>query len=324
MKLRVATFNLENLDEKPSKKNMPPLDARIAVLRPQIVALEADVLCLQECSAHAAHHGVHELRALDRLLEGTPYASFARATTKGSSGGPSDKHNLVVLSRLPIAEVTQHWHDLVEPPVVHLATTPAPRDEPVRWDRPVLEVRLDAPDGRPIHVFDAHLRAPLASAIEGQKLAPQVWRTTEGWAEGYFVAATKRAGQALEIRRRLERIFDADDQARILVAGDLNTDVAGTALRILRAEPEDTGNPALASRSLAALEERVPAEQRYTVVHHGRRQLLDHLLASPALAKAHVATTIDNDGLEDEYEITVRGVEPVGSLHAPIVAELEL
>lgn len=322
MRLRVATFNLENLDEP--RKGGVPLEERIAILAPQLVGLRADVLCLQECSARSAHHGVHELRALERLVEGTPYASFARATTKGMSGGPSDKHNLVVMSRLPIAAVTQHWHDLVAPPVVHLTTTPAPRDEEVRWDRPVLEVRIDLPGGRPLFVFDAHLRAPLASAIEGQKIAPLSWRTTRGWAEGYFVAATKRAGQALELRRRLDDLFDADEDARVLVCGDLNADVAGTALRILRAEVEDTGNATLEPRSLVALEDAIPEARRYTVIHRGRRQVLDHLLASRSIAKGHVSTEVANDDLLDEYELAARGIEPIGSLHAPLVAEIEI
>lgn len=321
MRLRVATFNVENLDEK--RKGVS-LEERIAVLRPQLLELRADVLCLQECSAHAAHHGVHELRALDRLLEGTPYAGFERATTQGASGGPSDKHNLVVLSRLPIASRQQHWHDLVAPPVVRLTTTPSVRDEHVRWDRPVLEVSLACPDGRSLTVFDAHLRAPLASVIEGQKLSPFSWRTTEGWAEGYYVASIKRAGQALELRRRIDQLLDAERDARILVAGDLNADVVGTALRILRAEVEDTGNAALEPRALVALEGNLPAERRFTVLHRGRRQVLDHLLASRALARGFVSVEVQNDDLEDEYEVAVKGIEPVRSLHAPLVAELEL
>ena len=321
MRLRVATFNIENLDEK--HKGVP-LDDRIAVLRPQILALRADVLCLQECSARSLHRGVHELRALDRLLAGTPYAAFERATTTSGSGGPRDKHNLVVLSRLPIAASRQHWHDLVVPPTVHLTTTPSPRDEEIRWDRPVLEVTLACPDGRSLSVFDAHLRAPLASAIEGQKLSPLSWRTTEGWAEGYYVAAMKRAGQALELRRRVEELLDAEPDARLLVAGDLNTDVVGTALRILRADVEDTGNQALEPRSLVALEEVLPPERRFTVLHRGRPQLLDHLLASRGLARGLVSVEVLNDSLEDEYELGARGIEPVGSLHAPLVAEIEI
>jgi hypothetical protein len=45
-KLRIATFNLENLDDKPGQK--PTLEKRISVMRPQLLRLKADILCLQE------------------------------------------------------------------------------------------------------------------------------------------------------------------------------------------------------------------------------------------------------------------------------------
>ena len=45
-KLRIATFNLENLDDKVGQK--PTLDERIALMRPQFLRLGADILCLQE------------------------------------------------------------------------------------------------------------------------------------------------------------------------------------------------------------------------------------------------------------------------------------
>ena len=44
--LRIATFNLENLDDKPGQR--PSLSERIAVLRPQLLRLRADVICFQE------------------------------------------------------------------------------------------------------------------------------------------------------------------------------------------------------------------------------------------------------------------------------------
>lgn len=324
MGLRLATFNVENLDEP--RRGQPSLEARIGALRPAIVALGADVLCLQEVSARSSRQRtLHELRALDRLVEGTPYARFDRASTRGSSGGPADKHNLVVLSRLPIVSEAQHWHDRVAPPVVELSIARARDSEfVVRWDRPVLEVQLRCPDGRRLVVFNAHLRAPLAAAIEGQKLSPFAWRSVEAWAEGYYVASLKRAAQALELRKHVDRALDEDADALVLVAGDLNADMTGTALRILRADVEDTGNPALEGRSLVPLEDSVPEARRYTVVHRGRRQLLDHLLASRALAGRRRATSIHNEGLIDEYEVTVGTVEPLGSLHAPIVAEIDL
>jgi endonuclease/exonuclease/phosphatase family metal-dependent hydrolase len=322
MRLRVATFNLENLDVP--RRGGVPLEDRIAALRPPLVALRADVLCLQEVSAHHRHHGQRPMSALDRLIEGTPYATFSRAHSHGVSGRPLDVHNVVVLSRLPILAEHQHHHDLVEPPQVRLATSPQPRDERVRWDRPILEVHVALPAGPPLVVFDVHLRAPLAASIEGQKLAPLVWRSTDGWAEGYWLASIKRVGQALELRRHVDRLLDADPTARLIVAGDLNAGVTDSAYRILRADIEDTGNPALAGRALVALEDRIPEPRRFTVLHRGRRQLLDHLLASAALSGCVRDAEILNEGLGDEYELAQAGIEPAGSLHAPLVVELEL
>jgi endonuclease/exonuclease/phosphatase family metal-dependent hydrolase len=46
LNLRIATFNIENLDDEPGDD--PTLAERIAVLRPALERLRADVLCLQE------------------------------------------------------------------------------------------------------------------------------------------------------------------------------------------------------------------------------------------------------------------------------------
>ncbi len=44
--IRVATFNVENLDDK--QEQTPSLDERIAIMKPQLIRLDADILCLQE------------------------------------------------------------------------------------------------------------------------------------------------------------------------------------------------------------------------------------------------------------------------------------
>jgi exonuclease III len=72
-------------------------------------------------------------------------------------------------------------------------------------------------------------------------------------------------------------------------------------------------------RALVALEERVAPARRYTVIHAGRPVLIDHILASPALAAACEEVEILNGGLQDE----VFAVDPIeGSLHAPLVATI--
>ena len=53
-------------------------------------------------------------------------------------------------------------------------------------------------------------------------------------------------------------------------------------------------------RILIPLAERVNEARRFSVVHGGRKILLDHILASPALAAACSSVVILNEGLQDE------------------------
>lgn len=313
--LRIATFNLESLDAD-------DLPRRVAALRPRLVALAADVLCLQEVNAQKAN-GRRRFAALEAVFAGTAYAGYEIVSTLSADGDPSDVHNLVVASRLPIRKRTQVRHDLVGPPMHRYVTALPPAAAPaaVGWERPVLAAEIALPDGRALHVLDVHLRAPLAAPVAGQKLAPLAWRSTAGWAEGFYVAALKRAGQAFEARLAVDRILDEDPEALVVVAGDLNADTYETPLRILRADPADTGNPALAGRALVPAEDAVAPELRFTVVHAGRRVLLDHLLVSPSLARRLVAAEILNDGLADEAGAGGAGG---GSFHAPLVAAFDL
>ncbi|MEX2454024.1 MAG: endonuclease/exonuclease/phosphatase family protein [Rhodospirillaceae bacterium] len=322
--MRIASFNLENLDLSAAAD--PPLAERLPILRPQIERLDADILCLQEVNAQAdtnKPHGERRLAALDALLEGTSYAGFHRAAT-ATHGRPTpmDVHNLVILSRRPIGESRQFWNDLVPAPRTRMVTaepdTGAPAD--IGWDRPLLYARIDAADGPPLHVFNLHLRAPLAAAIPGQKEAPFVWRSVAGWAEGYYLSAIKRTGQALEARLAVEALFDADPDARVMVCGDMNAGTHEMPLRILCADPEETGNGRLAARSLVALDDRVSGAQRHSVIHGGRRLLPDHLLASRSLAVRCTGVEIHNETLGDELVGYAAVHHSPESYHAPLVA----
>lgn len=77
--LTIATFNLENWDEAPDEA--PSLKRRIELIRPQLLRLQADVLCLQEVNAQGEASN-RKLSALEELLSGTPYADYHRAVTK--------------------------------------------------------------------------------------------------------------------------------------------------------------------------------------------------------------------------------------------------
>lgn len=327
--MRIATFNLESLDLVPGGE--AALDRRIAVLAPQLDALGADVLCLQEVNAQktaAAESGVAKPKrqptALRRLLAATRHRDDHLITTRSLSGdGPADVHNLAVVSRLPVLEQRELRNDLVPPQPYH-AVTAVPQesaDLTLSWDRPLLHCRLELAGPAPLHVINLHLRSPLAAPIPGRKTAPFVWSSLAGWAEGYFAATIKRSGQALEARLLVEAIFDAEPEALIAVCGDLNADAEETPGRILRGTVADSGNPALAGRVLHPLEESLPEDQRFSVLHGGRRLMLDHILASPALRQRFREIAVLNDALPDEQAMAP---DDPRSNHAPLVAAFDL
>ena len=168
----------------------------------------------------------------------------------------------------------------------------------ITWDRPLLYARISAPDGKPLHIINLHLRAPRAVPLPGDGTAT-TGDSRRAFVEGQFVAGQKREGQALEVRLFVERLFDAEPDARIIVCGDLNSQEHDVPARILRGG-RDEETPETSPRLLVSLAERVSAARRYSVVHGDRNILLDHILASPALALACSSVVIFNEGLQDE------------------------
>ena len=321
--MRIASFNLENLG-RPDSRGIP-LEARLSVLRPQLERLNADIVCFQEVNGEPVPQAAgRTLEALDKLVEGTSYEAFERAhSVNPETGRLADKHNLVVLSRWPILEAGQIWHDYV-PPVSYQPVTAEPaarQPASVAWDRPLLNCMIDTPGGAPLHVLNLHLRAPLAAPVAGRKTGPFSWNSSSGWAEGFYIAMLKRSGQALETRMVIDRIFDAEPEARIIVCGDFNAAEREVPARIIGAGVDDTGNGALASRALVCLERTIPESQRFSVIHHGEKLMLDHILISHALLAYYRHFEVHNELIGDElFGFATIGENPE-SYHAPVVAE---
>ena len=204
------------------------------------------------------------------------------------------------------------------------ADPPATGPQLLSFDRPILHARLDLGDGKSLHVLNMHLKAPLAATIPGQKTNAFTWRTTAGWAEGFFLSGLKRTAQALEARLLVDAILDEDPAALVAVLGDLNAVDHETPLRLLLAETGDTGNGALAARALVALERSLPHDRRFSVVHQGRRVLLDHILVSRSFLSAFDHLEIHNETLGDELDPSLALQDPTESYHAPMVAEFEV
>ncbi len=323
--MRLATFNVESLDLGPDVAL--PFEARAAVLRPMLERLAADILCLQEVNGqHVPGAPERQLVALEKLLQGTRYETYSRAATTGPSGvGVASVHNLVTLSRFPIREHREVRHQHVRPPLHAFVTGSAKGGDPqpIGFDRPLLVVEIEAPDGKRLNAINLHLRAPRASPVAGEKLDSATWRTTGGWAEGYFLSSVKRTAQALELRLVVDEMLGRDPECLIAIAGDFNAEDHETPLRLAIAEEDQTGNQGLACQSLVVLDRDIPADRRWSVLHRGRPQMLDHILASRALWRRFRSIEVHNQGLSDEALTSVESTGVVGSLHAPLVAEFD-
>ena len=321
--MRLATFNIESLD-LPARGELP-FETRTAALRPVLERLAADILCLQEVNGqHLSGAPERRLVALDLLLKGTRYEAYHRAATSGADGrGVASVHNLVTLSRFPIRQRREIRHQYMPPLpysyVTGSAGSGAP--QPISFDRPLLLAEIELPGARSLDVINVHLRAPRASPIPDEKVDSTTWRTTSGWAEGYFISSLKRTAQALELRLLVDEILAREPERLIAVAGDFNAEDHETPLRLVVAGDADTGNSCLAPRSLLVLDRALPADRRWSVLHGGRREMLDHVLASGALHGHFRQIEVHNEGLADDA-IVVAGTGALAtSSHAPLVAE---
>lgn len=324
-RLRIATFNVENLDDKPGAK--PTLAERIALMRPQLTRIDADVLCLQEVNGQQLG-GTTQLLALDAFLAGTPYATFHRAFSLADNGTDVlPIQNLVTLSRFPIVETQRFKQDPAKAPQYRLVTAignPPPPPMVLVGDRPILYTKVQIDATRVLHVLNLHLKSKLPTNIPGQKVDQFTWKSASGWAEGSFVSSIKRVGQALEVRQRVDAIFDGDENALIAICGDFNADYNDVPIEAIRGDVEDTGNPALARRVLVPCELSIPEPARYSLFHQGRGTMLDHIIASRALLASYRHTEIHNEILHDESIAFATDVQYPESDHAPVIAVFEL
>jgi len=119
----------------------------------------------------------------------------------------------------------------------------------------------------------------------------------------------------------IDRLFDADPRAAIVVLGDFNADGREAPLKILRGDVDETGNAALAGRALTPIELTLPADRRFSVLHFGQALMLDHIMVSRTMLARFRKADIHNELLTDELVAFFAGRRDADSFHAPVVAE---
>ena len=115
-------------------------------MRPQLLRLNADILCHQEVNGQETDDEPRKLLALQKLIEGTQYEAFNLVSTKTADGFQVyDERNLVILSRYEINASNQYRNDLIEVPMYRkvMANPHEPEAKGVEWERPLLYAKIN-------------------------------------------------------------------------------------------------------------------------------------------------------------------------------------
>ncbi|MBD0400849.1 endonuclease/exonuclease/phosphatase family protein [Flammeovirga sp. EKP202] len=327
--MRIATFNIENLDFSGDDKN-PSLELRKPALRNQFERMNADVVCLQEVHGqetpeHSSDNPNRTLSALDAILDGTKYQEYHKVSTMTQDNTPRDKRNLVILSKYEILEVAQYNNEFINN-LKYKKVTQVPESDDilnVNWERPIFYVKLKISDHDVMHVINVHFKSRLASNIKGQ-LAGYQWKSAAGWAEGYFLSSIKRVGQALETRILIDNIFEQEPEAKIVVCGDFNAEPGQVPVEAIQGKMENTNNPDLISKELISCSRSIAESIRYSHLHHGKGNLLDHMLVSKSLFQHFKDAKIFNEQLHDESLPFAFDTKYPESDHAVFLSEFNL
>lgn len=308
--MRVATFNLENLDESNGFEN------RISVLQPMLQRINADILFLQE-----VHSQDKQLVALQKLLSGTQYESYNKVSTKTNKDEYFSQRNLITLSRFEIVESSQFKHQYASAPQYNVVSDELDEVKDITWERPALFAKIQTEKYGEINTVNVHLKSKRPSSISSQMINTYTWKTASGWAEGYFISAMRRVGQALEVRMFIDQLFEKETESKVIIAGDFNADFEDVPIETILGRVANTGNAEHNFKELIPAEFSVPEPSRFSLYHHGKKNMLDHILISKSLVPFYKQTFIYNETLHDESVAFATDDKFPESDHAPVVAE---
>ncbi|MEZ4410630.1 MAG: endonuclease/exonuclease/phosphatase family protein [Polyangiales bacterium] len=279
-----------------------------------VARMDADVVAFQEIE------GAHVLDALRDLLPQHGYlpAVAGVADARGIACG--------VLSRFPITAVETHGAgELAFPSFAE--GDPRPFTSRLSSRRGVLEVDLTLPDGSALAVMVLHLKSarPIPKLDEaGDPIAEEGHYAA---AEGAARSLVARMAEALFVRSRIDARLMRDSRAQLAVAGDFNDgpdslvvrSIAGTVADPPRGRNTDLDAvTALESGVLHHCAKTIPQAARFTILHRGEAQQIDHVLVSRSLWRRFKTARALNEELRDSG---VEGREDVSSDHAALVAE---
>jgi endonuclease/exonuclease/phosphatase family metal-dependent hydrolase len=312
----VGTWNLENL-YRPGGEFGPKTDAayqaKIAAVAGTVAGIGPDVLGVQEVGQPEA------LADLVAALGGEWHTVLSQhPDVRGIRVG--------VISRLPLTvidDVTAFTAPLAA--VQNADTGPAI----AQTSRGVIAVRVEPSPGTTLDVAVCHLKSKLLSFPGGRFFARDEGERARYGAYALF----RRAAEATTLRGLADKLVGGHGQDRpVIVLGDFNDEPRAATTQIVLGPPGSELGTAGALRpdkgdawrlwNLAVL---VPEAERYSRIHDGKGELIDHLLASRALIeRVEEVRSLVGHGLPSVTEDPATRRDAPDSDHAPIFARLRL
>jgi predicted extracellular nuclease len=273
--VRIGTWNLENFF-RPGGPAGPTTqdayDAKLSALAQTITELAPDVLAVQEVGEPAA------LQDLADKLAGYAHLATADPDERGIRVG--------FLSKLELRDTHQ------------VTTFPAPL-RPIQVDdtvdavdamgRPALVSTVTTSAGTSITLITCHLKSKLLTFPGGAFSTRD-----EGLRARYGAYALgRRAAEAATVRDAATQLLDGQGKERaVMVLGDLNDEPGAATTQILYGPPgseigtrgydtPDQGDGARLWNLSARIQ---PADNRYSRIYRGTKELIDHVLASHLVA----------------------------------------
>jgi endonuclease/exonuclease/phosphatase family metal-dependent hydrolase len=295
----LATYNVKSLVPPRSDADRARLPAKLDALATALRRLNADVVALQEI-------GPPELaqELVDRLSD-LGYSDPVLGTADGRG------IRCALLARPPLLEVTVHTADALSFPVFR-AGDPGPFGTRIPLRRGIVHATVDAGDLGAVHVLVAHFKSRLPVPLRDAAGAEVPDESALGRAEGLVRSLVWRAAEALQLRRLVDAIVQAQPAAHVAIAGDFNDTSESPVLNALRS----AGPGALFDCTTV-----IPEAERFSILHLGRGTQIDHVLVTAGL-RAHLRSAeFANADLRD-HGPSVPGVEEeltIDSDHAPLV-----
>jgi endonuclease/exonuclease/phosphatase family metal-dependent hydrolase len=277
----VMTWNVENLftpDPDAQLEDHITYAFKLNLLAEVILEANPDVVALQEVGRGSP------LQDLQIALSGA-FPHLAESSFPDRRG-----IRVAYLSKVPII----HREDIINfppGPATQVANTDA-NGQPIPMTKMgcgALLIRVQKEE-REITIITAHLKSKLLTYKTASGKSTFSPRDENQRIQGASIALHRRTAEAVTLRTRINALLEENANTPLILLGDLN-DVpqAQTTLLLLGPSGSELGTRGFNrpdkgdDARLFNLAAHIPEARRYSRVHHGRKELLDQILASVEL-----------------------------------------